>query len=151
VPLPLLRRDSPSAQYSSLIESVEHLLLESHRQKKLLLPKLNAFQNRSLGVFSDYSGEGSGRYFVYSVLVCGFNMRSSFETSVAEARARYRLGTKEIAYKDLHMGQMLAALPDYLAAADWLPGFLCTIAVDKQIGSVFGSEPETPTEFDSAT
>jgi hypothetical protein len=143
VPLPLLRRDPPSTQYSSLIESVEHLLLESHRQNKLLLPELSAFNNQSLGVFSDYSGEGSGRYFVYSVLVCGFNMRASFEARMAEIRPRFGLGTKEIAYKDLNMGQVLRALPDCLAAADELPGFLCSVAVDKQIGSVFGIEEDT--------
>jgi hypothetical protein len=66
VPLPLLRRDPLSTRYSALIESIEHLLLESHRQRKLILPELSAFNNRSLGIFSDYSGEGSGRYFVYS-------------------------------------------------------------------------------------
>src|SRR6202142_2526195 len=144
VPLPLLRRDPPSTVYSSLIESIEHLLLESHRQKKLLLPELSAFNNQSLGVFSDYSGEGSGRYFVYSVLVCGFNMRASFEARMAEIRPRFGLGTKEIAHKDLNMGQLLRALPDCLAAADDLPGFLCTVAIDKQIGSVFGTEEDTP-------
>jgi hypothetical protein len=143
VPLPLLRRDPPSTQYSSLIESVEHLLLEGHRQRRLILPELSAFKNRSLGVFSDYSGEGPGRYFVYSVLVCGLNMRAPFEARMAEIRPRFGLGAKEIAYKDLRMGQIRRALPDYLTAADELPGFLCTVAVDKQIKSVFGIEQDT--------
>ncbi len=63
---------------------------------------------------------------------------------MAEIRPRFGLGTKEIAYKDLNMGQLLRALPDCLAAADELPGFLCTVAIDKQIGSVFGTEEDTP-------
>jgi len=142
VPLPLLRRDPPSTQYSSLIESIEYLLLASHRKRKLILPELSAFNNRSLGVFSDYSGEGSGHYFVYSVLVCGLNMRASFEARMTEIRPRFGLGVQEIAYKKLNVGQVLRALPGYLAAADGLPGFLCTIAVDKRIGSVFGNEQD---------
>jgi len=143
-PLPLLRRGDGGTQYSDLTESVEYLLLESHRRRKLILPELRAFNNQSIGVFSDYSGEGRGRYAVYSVLVCGFNMRTSFEQHAREARARVGLGDKEIAYKDLRMGQMRRALPDFLAAADELPGFLCTVAVDKRIRSVFGSEKDTP-------
>ncbi len=140
VPLPLLRQ--PSSQYSSLIESVEHLLLERHRAKQLFLPELSAFNNRSIGLFSDYSGEGPGRYFVFSVLICGFNMRASFEAHMGEIRKRFGLGTKEIAYKDLKMGPVHRALPEYLAAADKLPGFLCTVAVDKRIKSVFGTMPD---------
>ena len=141
IPLPLLRRDD-NTQYSSLIESIEDLLLGSHRQRQLIFPELAAFGNQSLGVFSDYSGEGSGRYFVYSVLVCGFNMRTPFEARTAEIRRRFNLGSKEISYKDLKMGQMRRALRGYLAAADVLPGFLCTVAVDKRIESVFGTESD---------
>lgn len=140
IPLPLLRDDLRD-QYSSLIESVEHLLLASHRRRQLILPELSAFNNQSLGIFSDYSGEGSGHYFVYSVLVCGLNMRAHLDAQMAEIRSRFELGSKEIAYKDLSMGQMRRALPEYLAASDLLPGLLCTIAVDKKIESVFTNEP----------
>jgi hypothetical protein len=140
IPLPLLR-DDLRGQYSSLIESVEYLLLATHRRRQLILPELSAFNNESLGIFSDYSGEGSGRYFVYSVLVCGFNMRAHVDARMAEIRSRFRLGSKEIAYKDLSMGQIRRALPEYLAASDLLPGLLCTVAVDKRIESVFANEP----------
>jgi hypothetical protein len=88
VPLPLLRRDPPSTEYSSLVESIERLLLESHNHRKLILPEHRAFNNQSLGVLSDYSGEGSGRYLVYSVLVCGFNTWAIFEARTAEIRQR---------------------------------------------------------------
>jgi hypothetical protein len=70
-------------------------------------------------------------------------MRSTFERRMAEIRPRFGLGPKEITYKDLRMGQINRALTDYLAAADELPGFLCTVAIDKQIGSVFGIEQDT--------
>src|SRR5690348_18033205 len=78
VQLPLLRRPASGEQFSSLIEAVDYLLTESHRKRELLLPELTAFNNKSVGVFSDYSGEGSGRYNVYSILICGMNMTSGF-------------------------------------------------------------------------
>ena len=137
--LPILRRDPPTAMYSDLIEMVEHQLILSDQERRLVLPNLKAFSNSSLGVFSDYSGEGSGSYFVYSVLVCGFNMRAGFDLLMKDARERHRLGEKEIAFKDFRMGQMRRALPDFLHAADQLPGFLCTVAVDKAIVSVLGA------------
>jgi hypothetical protein len=136
---PLLRRASPATQYSDLIEMVESQLSLSSDRRRLVLPNLTAFSNQSLGVFSDYSGEGSGRYFVYSVLVCGFNMRAAFHRLMGEARNCHQLGQKEIAFKDFRMGPLKRALPEFLHAADQLPGLLCAVVVDKQISSVFGA------------
>jgi hypothetical protein len=48
------------------------------------------------------------------------------------------LGEKEIAFKDFRMGQVQRALPDYLAAANNVPGFLFTLAVDKRLPTLFG-------------
>ena len=98
IPLPLLQRD-PEGGYSSLIQSIEHLLLDSHHRRELILPELSTFGNQSLGIFSDYSGEGSGHYFVYSVLVCGFNLRAPFENGwlgygLDSDSARQKLRTK---------------------------------------------------------
>ncbi len=143
VRLPLLRRPTSGEQFSSLIESVDHLLTESNRKRELLLPDLTAFNNKSIGVFSDYSGEGAGRYNVYSILICGMNMASGFHDRVVKVRADHALGDKEISFKDLNMGQMRRAMPEFLEAADQLPGLLYTVAVDKRIRSVFGSEPDT--------
>ncbi len=36
------------------------------------------------------------------------------------------------------MGQLQRALPEYLDALNRIPGFLCTLAVDKRIKTVFG-------------
>jgi hypothetical protein len=144
VQLPLLRRPASGEQFSTLIESVDHLLTVSNRKRELLLPDLTAFNNKSIGVFSDYSGEGAGRYNVYSILICGMNMASGFHDRVVKVRADHALGDKEISFKDLNMGQMRRAMPEFLEAADQLPGLLYTVAVDKRIRSVFGSEPDSP-------
>lgn len=53
-------------------------------------------------------------------------------------RERYGLGEKEIGFKSFGMGQVQASLSDFLAAAHTLPGFLCTMAIDKRIATVFG-------------
>lgn len=143
VELPFLRYPPSGDQFSSLIESVDHLLTESHRKRELLLPELTAFNNKSIGVFTDYSGEGSGRYNVYSILICGMNMASGFHECVAKVRLERALGDKEISFKDLNMGQIRRALPGFLEAADQLPGLLYTVAIEKGIRSVFASEPDT--------
>jgi hypothetical protein len=61
VTLPLLRRQKPEDQFSVLIESIDHLLTESHRCKSLILPELSAFNNKSIGVFTITLWRGSGR------------------------------------------------------------------------------------------
>ncbi|MEZ2347028.1 hypothetical protein [Terriglobus sp. RCC_193] len=143
VVLPSLRPPKPDDKFSVLIDSIDHLLTESFRQETLVLPELSAFNNKSIGVFTDYSGEGSGRYNVYSILICGMNMASGFHDRVAKVRTDFHLGDKEIAYKDLNMGQIRRSMPGFLEAADHLPGLLYTVAVEKGIKSVFGREPDT--------
>ncbi len=74
----------------------------------------------------------------YSVLVCGYNFISAFSDEMKVIRERYGLAQKEIGFKSFGMGQVQASLKDFLAAADTLPGFLCTMAVDKRIPTLFG-------------
>lgn len=135
-----LLRDYPKNEYPVLTECLEHVLQEGDAQRKLVLPDLSAYRNNAIGIFSDYSGEDSGTYFTYSVLVCGYGFISPFTDRVKRIRADYQLGEKEIAFKDFRMGQIQASLSEYLAAADTLPGFLCTVAVDKQIATLFGPQ-----------
>jgi len=133
-----LLRDHPRAEYPVLTESLECLLKERDAQRKLVLPNLAAFNNDAIGIFSDYSGENSGNYMTYSVLVCGYNFISAFSDKMKVIRERYGLAQKEIGFKSFGMGQVQASLRDFLAAADTLPGFLCTMAVDKRISTLFG-------------
>ena len=74
----------------------------------------------------------------YSVLVCGYNFISAFTDKMKVIREQYGLGQKEIGFKSFGMGQVQASLTDFLTVADTLPGFLCTLAVDKRISTLFG-------------
>lgn len=133
-----LLRDHPREEYPVLTDSLEYLLKERNAQRKLLLPNLAGFNNDAIGIFSDYSGENSGKYMTYSVVVCGYNFISAFSDKMRVIRERYGLAQKEIGFKSFGMGQVQASLKDFLAAADTLPGFLCTLAVDKRISTLFG-------------
>ena len=135
-----LLQNHPKDQYAYFILLLESLLQQMDEQGKLILPNLSAFTNNSLGIFSDYSGEGAGssNYLTYSVLVCGYGYTSVFQNKVARIRKKYQLGETEIAFKKFRRGKLRAALPDYLAAANELPGFLCTVAVDRRIATLFG-------------
>lgn len=133
-----LLRGHPREEFPVITESLEYLLKERDAQRKLVLPNLAAFNNDAVGIFSDYSGENSGSYMTYSVLVCGYNFISAYSEKMKKIRERYGLGGKEIGFKSFRMGQVQASLSDFLAAADTLPGFLCTMAIDKRITTVFG-------------
>ena len=136
--LNLLRRH-PKGEYPIIAQALETLLQERIAKRRLVLPNLTAFSNDALGVFSDYSGEShSAHYITYSVLVCGYRYTSVFSGNMKLVRERYRLNDSEIAFKEFRRGQIRASLGDYLDAANWLPGFLATMAVDKRISTLFG-------------
>jgi len=134
-------REQYKGQYSTFIEIVQEKILMSHRRGKLILPNLAAFGNSSVGVFSDYGGEHKeSKYLTCSVLVCLWDFRDLFSEKIKEIRQQYQLGNKEISYKDLRMGQVQRALPDYLLTlSNFLPGFLLNLAVHKNVSEVFRS------------
>lgn len=113
--------------------------------RKLFLPDLSALHNTTIGIFSDYAGESTGRYFTYSFLVCAFGSLGPFKEKMAELRTAAGIGQKEIAFKDFRMGQLQRLLPDYLRLADgYVLGMIFTLAVDRTIPSLFGpGGPET--------
>ena len=130
-----------AGQYPPLALSLQDHIKRSHVRGKLILPDLRAFKNASVGGFSDYGGESAGRYYTYSVLICGWNLAGPLHAKMKYIRARHGLGTKEIAFKDFGMGQVQRALPEYLEALDnLLPGFLFTLAVDKSLITLFGPQ-----------
>jgi hypothetical protein len=103
-------------------------------EKKLFLPNLSALKSTSIGVFSDYAGESTGRYYSYSFLVCAFGSLDPFKQRMAELRSVSGIGHKEIAFKDFGMGRLRRMLPDYLRLADgYLLGMMFTLVVDKTI------------------
>lgn len=109
------------------------------REGRLLLPNLRALSNSTVGVFSDYSGESTGQYFTYSFLVCAFGSLGPFKERMAALRISTGIGHKEIAFKDLGMGQIRRLMPQYLRLTNnYISGLVFTLVVDKGIPSLFG-------------
>jgi SEC-C motif len=135
--------------YTPLARMLQEKIKQYDAANKLILPDLSVSGNQTAAIFSDYSGEGPGDYHTYSILVCGWNLLGAFHKRMQVIRARHKLGTKEIAFKDFRMGQLQRALPEYLTAVNnLLPGFLLTLAVHKNVLSLFGpSEKATRTHL----
>lgn len=89
-----------------------------------------------MAVFTDYAGEGSGRFHTYAALVCGYGYTGVVNARIAEIRRDHNAGEKEISFKDLGKGQVQRVLPEYLDVLDGLPGLLCVLAVDKRIDTI---------------
>lgn len=145
---PELRLLEAGREYPFLAERIQHQIIACDARKQLLLPDLSAFDNGAVAIFSDYGGEDkASKFATYSSLICGWELVAPFEHMMRRTRARHDLGDKEIAYKDFGMGQVRRALPDYLRALDTVPGFLLTIAIDKRLTSVFGSDVVSVRQF----
>ena len=105
-----LLQKHPKGQYTYLIQVLESLLKQMDARGKLVLPNLSAFTNGSMGIFSDYSGEGSGNYLTYSVLVCGYGYTSVFNDKLAQIREKYQLGETE-SHQEFRRGKLRAGFP----------------------------------------
>jgi hypothetical protein len=128
-------------RYSPLVVAIEAELKKRDAVGLLLLPDLSALANSTIGIFSDYSGEGAGNYLTYSFLMCAWGSLARFWREMKKLRANYALGNKEIAFKDFRMGVMRAAMPAYLDLLNgYVPGLLFTIVVDIRILSLFGPQ-----------
>lgn len=124
-----------------MVVAIETELKKRDAAGLLLLPDLSALANSTVGIFSDYSGEGDGNYLTYSFLICAWGSLATFWREMKKLRANCALGNKEIEFKDFGMGVMRAALPGYLDLLNgYVPGLLFTIVVDKRILSLFGPQ-----------
>lgn len=132
-------RSKEQGHYPPLAELLEIQMQKYEAAGQLLLPDLGVWGNKSVAIFSDYSGEASGKYYTYSFLICAMDALGYFRQEMKLLRQKYSLGDKEFAYKDLRMGSMRKALPEYLALLDkYVPGLLLTVVIDKQLVSVMG-------------
>jgi hypothetical protein len=145
----LLRTDQEG--YPTIARELQKIFHLHESAGRLALPDLRAYGNDSVAVFSDYAGESSGNYATYAALVCGFGYTDIFHQRMKAVREKHDLGKKEIAFKDFRMGPLRRALPDYLEALDNLPGFICTLAVDKRIPTLFGPTEKSTRELLSST
>jgi len=129
-----------AGQYPPLAQLLEQQFQKYHASGKLFLPNLQIWENKSIAIFSDYSGESAGNYYTYSFLVCAMDALGLFQQEMKKVRQIFSLGDKELAFKDFRMGKMCNALPSYLNLLDqYVPGFLFTLVVDKQLSTVFGT------------
>ncbi len=100
-------------------------MLDSEEADKLFLPDLEACGNKKIAIYSDYSGESSGKYCTYSFLACAWNGTDRFNIEMSKIRNDTGLAREEIAFKYFRRGQMQRALPKYLSLMDSLvPGLL---------------------------
>jgi hypothetical protein len=104
--------------------------------------------DEKIAVVSDFSGEHKGAHFnTYSFLILAYNKVGPFMLQVEELRRKHGLldPYSEFSFKDMNFGPRSRALPDFLNLVDnFIHGAVITIAVDKQIDTVFGaSKKET--------
>ena len=132
-------RPTDKGHYSPLAELLQTQMQKYEAAGKLLLPDLSVWGNKSVAIFSDYSGEASGKYYTYSFLICAMDALGFFRQEMKQLRQKYSLGEKELAFKDFRMGNLRKALPEYLVLLDkYVPGLLLTVVIDKQLMSVMG-------------
>ncbi len=131
--------------HHALALCLQECVLLAERERTLILPDLSAYGSDGVATFSDYAGESSKYHDVYSFLICSHFLNEPFNERMANIRAKFGIGTREIAYKhlkknDLKLGGMDRCIPDYLAALDsFIPGLLFTVLVDKKVKSLFGA------------
>lgn len=104
--------------------------------------------DEKIAVMSDFSGEHKGAHFnTYSFLIVAYSKVGPFMMKVEELRRKHGLlePYSEFAFKDLKFGPRSRALPEFLSLVDnFIHGAVITIAIDKQIDTVFGiSKKET--------
>lgn len=97
---------------------------------------------------SDFGDEHKGAYFnTYSFLILTYNKVGPFMAQVEELRRKHALIApySEFAFQDLSFDPRSRALPEFLRLVDnFIHGAVITIAIDKQIDTVFGlSKRET--------
>ncbi len=98
--------------------------------------------DEKIAVVSDFSGEHKGAYFnTYTFLILAYNKIGPFMVKIEGLRRKHGLlePYSEFAFKDLKYGPRSRALPEFLRLVDnFIHGVIVTIAVDKQIDTVFG-------------
>lgn len=116
-----------------------HLLAHAVGQIKEL-PDFS--DDEKIAVMSDFGGEhGDAHFNTYSFLILAYNKIGPFMHQVEELRRKHGLlePYSEFAFKDLTFGPRNRALPEFLHLVDnFIHGAVVTIAIDKEIDTVFG-------------
>ena len=92
-------------------------------------------------ISSDYSGFHQGAAFeVRSFVITNLESLSLWEQNRMHLRKRYLPEGRRMSYKALNDGRRSAALLPFLEAANQIPGLLLSIAIDKNLPTIFCSE-----------
>ncbi|MGN4047999.1 hypothetical protein [Pseudomonas sp. SM4] len=98
--------------------------------------------DEKIAVMSDFGGEHPGAHFhTYSFLILAYNKIGPFMEQLDKLRQKHGLLNpySEFAFKDLGYGPRSRALPEFLHLVDkFIHAAIITIAIDKQIDTVFG-------------
>jgi hypothetical protein len=139
-----------SEDYPWFVVELQRQLKALDSRGELLLPNLKN-DNESIAIFSDYGGESKdAKYHTYSFLICAWNQLDPFLMAMGQLRKQTGLDNplKEIAYKDLHYGPVQRALSGYLNhLSNFVNGLLLTVVVDKDVGSVYGTDKKNSQQF----
>jgi hypothetical protein len=145
--LDLLARGQET-RYPVLVQAIQRELKARDAAGKLLLPDLSALANRTIGIFSDYSGDSAASYYTYAFLICAWGSLGPFQSEMKRVRREFGLGDKEIEFKDFGMGPIRRALPTYLETLNgYVPGLLFTLIVEKRLKSLFGAQHKSTAQM----
>lgn len=109
------------------------------RQHPGSIPSLRGQPTLLIG--SDYSGFHQGAAFeVTSFVITNFESLGSWDQRRTHLRKRFLPERRRMSYKALNDGHRRAALLPFLEVANQIPGLLLTIAIDKNLPTIFNSE-----------
>lgn len=102
---------------------------------------------------SDYGGQHpSSQYESLAFVIADAMKLRSWDEARMRCRKAHLPDGRRMSFKSLNDKLRVAALPEFLSAADLVPGLLLVVLFDKQIGSIFAADedqPEAAEEFKS--
>jgi hypothetical protein len=132
------RSVTPPWGVTSGISNVVRQLELSHFE---LLPDLHL--GPTLVVASDYSGQHkNGTHEAFSFLLADLKFCWLWDEKRRHVRKTLLSDERRMSYKGLHDGRRRRALLPFLRAADWIPGVLATVLVDKRFTRSLTLTPE---------
>ncbi len=120
----------------TIFELLNRQLIAFSEEHEDGLPEIGTGKNVFVG--SDYSGEHQeADYEVYAILVAPLDSCMEWESRRSEVREKYLSDGRRMSFKALRDKRCLSALPEFLEAADHIPGLCVAFAVHKSVGSLF--------------
>lgn len=129
----------PTVIENTIFSHMSNFVAEFAKHYSSKLPNIN--RSKTLMCFSDYSGEEvKSRYFVYSFLIIDGDNLKVWDEQRRKIRESIIADGRRVSFKNLRdkVGQKF--VEDYLKLADQLNGFLITVAISKDIKSIFQND-----------